>query len=160
MVTPESGSVTRAERMINTEQYAAIHSFDDAMALIGDVFGGEVVNAESLGDGFALLDKSQKDTLCGVPFVVLSAVFSEGDYKREDGSVGTFVSLRIVTKDGRKVIVNDGGSGIHDQIKMLWSMHPETVGKPIACAKGLRKSEYDHPEHGKATTYYLDTSKA
>lgn len=144
--------------MLSTEDYASIKSFEDAVALVTDKFGGEVVSSTELGDGFALLNKSDKDRLIGVQFIILSAVFSEGDYKREDGTTGTFVSLRIVTKDGGKFIVNDGGSGIHDQIKMLHSQHPDTVGKPIACFKGLRKSEYDHPEHGKSVTYYLDTS--
>lgn len=160
MVRPNSDTasadiVQRGPR-VSTEQYAGIQSFEDALNVVNDVFGGEVVDASDLGDGFALVE--DKDALVKVPFVVLAASFSEGDYKREDGTVGTFVSIRLVTEDGRKLVMNDGSTGIHDQIKMLHQQRPETIGKPILCRNGLRVSEYDHPQYGKARTFYLDTS--
>jgi hypothetical protein len=149
-------SIDTASPKINTAQYAGIQSFEDALAVVQDVFGGEIVDSADLGDGFALVE--DKMTLIKVPFIILAANFSEGDYKREDGTIGTFVSCRIVTEDGRKLVLNDGSTGIHDQIQMLWAMKPETVGKPIVCRNGLRVSEYDHPQHGKSRTFYLDTS--
>lgn len=152
----DTASVEKVTPRINTEQYAGISSFEDALALVQDVFGGEVIDSQDLGDGFALVE--DKTGLLGTPFIILAATFSEGEYKREDGTMGTFVSCRIVTEDGRKMVLNDGGSGIHDQIQMLWTMKPEVVGKPIICRKGLRVSEYDHPKYGKAKTFYLDTS--
>ena len=154
----DTASVVPSSPRLSTEIYAGITSFDDALAIVQDVFGGEVVDSADLGDGFTLVQKHEKGMLIGVPFIILAANFTEGDYLREDGTKGTFVSCRIVTQDGRKLVLNDGSTGIHDQIKMLWSMKPETQGKPIVCRNGLRVSEYDHPEHGKASTYYLDTS--
>lgn len=149
-------AVTPVEKLISTEQYADIKSFDDALSLVQDVFGGEVVSADELGDGFTVLDN--KMSLIGAEFLVLSAAFYVGDIKREDGSLSEFVSLRIVAKDGRKLIVNDGGSGIYAQVKMLHDKKPQTVGKPLYVKKGLRVSQYDHPQYGKSETFYLDTS--
>lgn len=152
----DTASVVPSTPRISVEAYAGITSFEDALAIVQDVFGGEVVDSADLGDGFALVE--DKMALIKVPFIILAANFSEGDYRREDGTMGTFVSCRIVTEDGRKLVLNDGGSGIHDQIQMLWAMKPETQGKPIVCRNGLRVSEYDHPQHGLAKTFYLDTS--
>lgn len=151
-----SQDVDTASPRISTEIYAGIQSFEDALAVVQDVFGGEVIDSADLGDGFSLVD--DKMVLVKVPFIILAANFSEGDYKREDGTTGTFVSCRIVTEDGRKLVMNDGSTGIHDQIQMLWSQRPETKGKPIVCRNGLRVSEYDHPQHGKSRTFYFDTS--
>lgn len=153
-----SGEIVRATPILSNEDYASITSFDDALRLVGEKLGGEVVDASDLGDGFSVLDKSQKKTLIGVPFIVLSVSFHTGDIKKDDGTYGEFASLRIVTKDGKKFVLNDGGTGIPEQIKTLWKMRPETMGKPILSHKGLRVSEYDHPQYGKSETFYLDTS--
>lgn len=136
---------------LTTEDYASITSFDDALALVGDKLGGTVVDASDLGDGFAVLDNKDKRTLIGAGLIVLSVSFHDGDH-------GEFASCRIVTQDGRKLVVNDGGTGIYEQIKMLHKMRPQTIGQPIMVRKGLRESRYDHPEHGASVTYYLDTS--
>lgn len=155
--TPAS-DVVRPTRILSAEDYAGITSFEDALNLIGDKLGGEVVQASDLGDGFSVIDKASKKSLIGVTFIILEVGFHTGDFKREDGENGDFASLRIVTKDGRKLVLNDGGTGIPEQIKTLWKMKPETAGKPIFVPKGLRVSEYDHPVHGKSETFYLDTS--
>lgn len=143
-------------------ELADIDSFDAALALIGEKMGGTVVNSSDLGDGFSLLGTNDKGQLVGVPLVVMSVTFSEGEYVRADGSgqkiKGTFATLRIVTKDGRKLILNDGSTGICAQLQELYERRPAVAGQPILCAKGLRVSEYVHPEHGAAKTYYLDTS--
>lgn len=153
-----STDVARTVTSLTSEDYASISSFDDALRLVGEKLGGEVVDASDLGDGFSVLDKAAKKTLIGVPFLVLSVSFHDGDYKDEDGNFTQFASLRIVTRDGRKLVLNDGGTGIPEQIKTLWKMRPQTTGKPILVHKGLRVSEYDHPTHGKSETFYLDTS--
>lgn len=152
--------VAKTTPMLRPEDYAGIASFEDALRLVGDKLGGEIVDASDLGDGFTVLDKAQKKSLIGVTFIVLSVSFHEGDYKREDGETGEFASLRLVTKNGQKYVLNDGGTGIPEQIKMLWQRKPESQGKPIVVHNGLRVSEYDHPQYGRSETYYLDTSPA
>lgn len=157
MVSPDNVGADLAKRSpFSTEDYASITSFADALELVNERLGGEVIDSQDLGDGFALCE--DKDSLLKIPFIILATTFSEGEYKDEAGNLTTFVSCRIVTQDGRKLVLNDGGTGIHDQILLMHQHHPETVGKPIICRNGLRKSTYDHPQHGKATTYYLDTS--
>ena len=136
---------------LSNDDYASITDFNSAMALVGEKLGGVVVDASDLGDGFAVLDNKDKRTLIGAPLIVLSVSFHDGDH-------GEFASCRVVTQDGRKLVVNDGGSGIYDQIKTLHSRVPSTIGKPIMVRKGLRESRYDHPIYGASVTYYLDTS--
>lgn len=148
-MTEQTDTASVVKSGLTADDYASIESFQDALALVGDKLGGVVIDSADLGDGFAVVE--EKDTLLGVPFIVLAVNIGNGDH-------GEFVSCRIVTEDGRKLVVNDGSTGIYAQIKMLWEKRPETKGKPIICRNGLRKSEYDHPEHGHAKTYYLDTS--
>jgi len=149
MVDKSSTPATPEPVGLSSADLASINSFDDATRLINEKLGGQVADVQELGDGFALLDN--KDTLIGVPFIILQSVFRKGDY-------GPYVSCHVVTQDGRKFIINDGSAGIRDQISMLWERKPETKGKPIACRNGLRKSTYNHPVHGPSVTFYLDTS--
>lgn len=152
----EGGEVVKPTRFLNSDDYAGITSFDDALRLVQEKLGGEAVLASDLGDGFSVVDN--KMALIGVMFIVLEVSFHKGDIKKDDGTYGEFASLRIVTKDGAKLVINDGGTGIPEQIKALWKHKPETVGKPIMVPKGLRVSQYDHPQYGKSETFYLDTS--
>ena len=142
-------STKKPETPFTTEDYAGIESFDDAMALVEQKMGGVVIDSIDLGDGFSVVEN--KDTLLGTPLLILAVHFSEGDH-------GEFASCRAVTEDGRKVVINDGSTGIFAQLKLLQEKRPEIFGAPIMCRNGLRKSEYDHPEHGRSVTYYLDTS--
>lgn len=145
--------------VFNTEQLKAITSFEDAMTLIEQEFGGEIYTTDMLGDGFTLLDSKNKTQLVGVPFIILSATISQSkEFKNEDGSPAEFASCKIVTKDGRKLILNDGSSGISEQIATLWRMEPRSKGKPLFSARGLRVSEYTHPKWGASKTFYLDTA--
>jgi hypothetical protein len=160
--------VTPSQPVISDAALAEIASFDDALALAKATFGDDVVSASGvLGTGFGIAD--EKAAYIKVPFVVLKA-------SRNLGDQGRFWSLMVVTKDGRKVILNDGGTGIADQMDELSIRHPEiltttevsdgnggtkivaTLLKPMMVEKGLRVSHYVHPEFGPAATYYLDTS--
>lgn len=156
--TPSGSSANLPARAsaFTAEDFARLGSeggnaFDDAMALVNEKLGGEVIDSADLGDGFGVLDTKNKGQLIGVTFFILSAQFSQGDN-------GEFVSCRIVTKDGRKLILNDGGTGIYEQLKTLWTVKPAAYGQPVLVRKGLRESRYNHPEHGPSVTYYLDTS--
>ena len=124
------------------------------MALVSETFGAtEIILAEKvLGTGFGVVD--DKAAFIGVPFIIIR-VDQNATTKSEKGF---FFSLHVVTKDGRKAIINDGGTGIASQLEMLYQKHPEMMGKPMMVAKGLRVSRYTHPTAGDSETFYLDTS--
>ena len=109
--------------------------------------GVPVVNSrDALGDGYRLIP--DKDLLVKVPFVIVSYVFNvEEDTKR------VFVTMRVLTKNDEKWIVNDGGTGILAQMQ---EASDRALPLPIYVEGGLRKSTYNHPQHGKSTTFYLD----
>jgi len=88
------------------ETMGAIKSFDDAIAVLAAA-GVELHDSKEYGDGFDVADKNE---LVGVPFVILGMKFSEGEY----GGNG-FVIIHLVTKDGRKLIITDGSTGIRAQ---------------------------------------------
>ena len=127
-----------------------ITSFDDAMNALA--VAPEDVN--EYGNGFDIVE--DKRTLIGVPFVVLQWRFSEGDY-------GVFVSAAIVTEDGRKLILNDGSTGIREFLetvtrKRVASGH-QYPRAGLTARKGLRVSDYEFiGDDGKAkpaSTFYF-----
>ncbi len=149
-----------------------IRSFEDAFALVESTYGPVVTADTELGDGFSLLEDKDKRRLVGVPIMFLSWSFTEGDYQSE------FVSARIVTKDGGKYVVNDGGTGICAQLREFTETHNGRRGGLLA-RRGLRSSDYKvcdgtngcgHPPQpvtneaahkGKVTpaaTFYIDTA--
>ena len=147
--------------IVSDEQLSEIKSFDDALAVINNVFGeGSVVDSgDVLGTGFGVAD--EKAIFVGVPFIIIRAdLHASSDAFNEDGTPKRFWSLHVVTQDGRKAIINDGGSGIAAQLDVLYEKHPEMRGKPMLVRRGLRVSNYVHPVHGQSTTFYLDTSAA
>src|SRR3546814_5847675 len=84
------------------EELLGIQSFEDAYALAVQYYGQEnLVRAdETIGNGFRLL--ANKDTLIDQKFIALAWRFNPGDF-------GEFVTMMVVTEDGRKFIVHDGG---------------------------------------------------
>ena len=144
----------------NDESLAGITSFDDALSLLSES-GVVPESMDDYGTGFKVLDN--KDRLIGVPFVILSWRFNDGDYETAPGEKGVFVSCEVVTKHGEKYIINDGGSGICRQLNMVSAQrqernHPHPQNGLLVDG-GLTKSEYEYTdEKGKtspATTYYL-----
>lgn len=135
------------------EALAGITSFEDALNLVTAELGQEnVVSADQeIGDGFKLLEN--KDNLSGVEMLLVSWDFHMGDH-------GEFVSVKVVTKSGDKYILNDGSSGIRDQLMQFTAKKNQKGG--LFCRKGLRRSDYKYTdesgEEKPATTYYLDTS--
>jgi hypothetical protein len=113
---------------------------------------GDIVSAAEYGTGFEVLDKDAKGQLVGVPFIVLDWTLNEGDF-------GEFVSLRLVTQDNRKLIVNDGSTGIAKQIREIAEVGEQ---RALYVKKGLRRSDYEYTAKDgskkPATTFYLDTS--
>lgn len=155
----ETGIVVKGAEF-SEEQYTGIQNFQDAMRLLSES-GITVVNAaDELGDGFTLLKDEDKAKLVGTPMLLISWNFNAGDFGK------TFVSVRGITQDGLKFVLNDGGSGIRDQL----DKYEGDMGG-LFIPHGLRYSDYgldseDNPVKlgdpamvRKARTYYLDTSK-
>jgi hypothetical protein len=156
----EKGIVAKGAEF-SEDEYAGIQNFNDAMKLLSDA-GITVANAaDEIGDGFVLIKgDDEKARLIGVPFILISWNFNAGDFGKP------FVSARGITQDGLKFVLNDGGSGIRDQL----DKYKGDMGG-LFVPHGLRRSDYGldaddkpvklgSPESvGKATTFYLDTSK-
>jgi hypothetical protein len=146
------------------------NAFDDAMALAEQLTGESVKSfADEMGNGFAILDKDQKARLIGLKCVFLKWKFTDGDF-------GRFVNVAVITQDGAKYILNDGSTGICEQ---LWD-YTQTTGKDAfrLAPRGLRDSNYatcgncgkprdsredecttchdTDTKRGTGTTYYID----
>lgn len=125
-----------------------ISSFAEAQRLATEKFGTIDDASTEIGSGFTVVNNKEKDRLLGVAFVILSMDFNIGD-------MGGFVSFVAVTEDNRKVIVNDGSSGIYAQLEE-WNLRTNKGGG-LFVKGGLRKSEYPNPNgEGQSTTYYLN----
>lgn len=133
---PEALSNTEltTKRQFSDDQLRNITSIEDALALAADAYGG-TISAEELeiGNGFKLLG-DDKDRLVGMPFLLLAYTFNEGDF-------GEFASCLLITDRGDKVIMNDGSSGIYEQLLDIMKTTDRMGG--IHFPRGLRKSTYD-----------------
>lgn len=153
MARKANGSDVEKTPAYSVEELAGISSFEEALNLATEKHGAESVAraSEQIGDGFKLLEN--KDQLCGVPMLIMAWDFHMGDH-------GEFVSAKVVTKDNNKFIVNDGSSGLRDQL-MAYSAKTGSQTN-LFCDKGLRRSDYKYTDEDgtekPATTYYLDTS--
>lgn len=154
----------------SNDELRSINNAEDIATLLG----GQIVNAaDEMGNGFSIMESEQKDRLCGVPIVLLSATVNIGDH-------GLFISAYVaeMNKQGQVVgkwIVNDGSmkSGMGQQVKE----YIDTKGalRGLFFPNGLRRSEYtfcstcnsvggNHaddckdPKSSPAATYYLDLS--
>lgn len=129
---------------------STIRSFEDALTYSATQ-GGAIDIADpdwGLSSGFTVLDNDDKGTLCGVPFIIVRTTEHLGDH-------GVFHTMFIVTQDGRRLIVNDGSTGISQQLARLFDGRPDLMDRPMIVRQGLRESRYVHPEHGPSVTYYL-----
>lgn len=160
------------------EQLRNIGTFEEAMAAAAAAYGSVENITDHLGNGFRLLPENEKGRLVGVTFIILYSSINNGNF-------GEFASLALVTRNNDRLILNDGGKGIPNNIKDLQNDTKRMGG--WAVPHGLRSSEYDCcPEHdggcgkprklselvcpnplcknestlrGKGETFYLDTSE-
>jgi hypothetical protein len=144
----------------SSEELIAITTWEDIAHVI-DSHGIEVQFADQvLGDGFSVLSTDEKMTLIGRPMMLL-------EWRFNDGQQGEFVSCRAVVKTGdlpqdiKKIIINDGSTGIRDQLKKFTGMTGKRSG--LLIRRGLRVSEYTYEddktgEKRPAKTFYIDTS--
>ena len=162
-LNPDDGRVElvvdNAPRLYDDDALAGITTFTDAFAA-AEAEGG-VEDWADYGTGY---DLAEKGTLVGVPILLQEWKFNPGDF-------GLFVSVVGMTEDDRKFIINDGSTGLAEQ---LWRVteqrkrkgHPRPQTHLIV-KSGLRESSYyRHPDgtiskqpqplpYVKATTYYL-----
>ena len=156
-MTEPTTTTAVAKRRLNDDALRGITDFASAIAAAGPVM--DIADTE-LSTGFDVV--KDKNDLIGRPFLIL-------DWSTGMGEKGPFTSVLIITQDNRKLIINDGSTGIHEQLSRL----PKLDGNVIGVHKGLRKSEYDiHDDNGeviinpktgrpeRGTTFYLDTTSA
>lgn len=124
-----------------------IKSISDALQALSDA-GIPVVDSTELGNGFVVIP--DKGNLVGVTFVVMGARQTIGDQ-------GEFSILYVMTENGDKWVVTDGGSGIHRQIGDVIEANGTAAG--LLVKGGLVRSDYqyvgDDGVGRPATTYYL-----
>src|SRR6266702_2215352 len=161
---------------MSTRQTAveAVSSLSELKAL----FGNQELDWQSIEPSFKVADK---ETLEGVPFVIAGFRLNESTKfgKRDENGVlipSRFVSMLIASYDDEGslspwVIVNDGGTGIRDQLdRFVKKVNPDagiTLTEfnltaqeipPIRCENGLRPSRYDYDNGesvSEATTWYI-----
>jgi len=96
------------------------------------------------GEGFVVVPKAFKKYLVGVPLVIVDVDTNES--KDRPGTY--FTSVKLVTESPihqirpgcRTFILNDGSTGIHQQLRRMRLDGMATL--PILCRRGLRVSEY------------------
>lgn len=116
--------------------------------------GAEIADNEA--DGIRTLPIVEKIALIDVPFLAVNWRFNEG-------TNGTFVSVEFMTRDGMTGVFNDGSTGVMAQLSQITETRTEkghpypTAGRLVS--HGLRVSRYTFlNEKGKeqnAETYYL-----
>lgn len=174
--------ISHNERMSDSE-LRSITSFDEAVKYVKEQYKETVSVAEHLGNGFTVLDKDEKERLVGVPFIILSFTLNEGDFGDEG-----FTSMMVVTGEDKRFVVNDGGTGIREQLLDLANQFPGRFGG-FFVPHGLTMSTYPtcpgcsmprrdsvevctntlsngstcgntENKRGEGKTFYLDTSEA
>jgi len=130
----------------------SIASFEDALAALSGA-GIEAEVIDNYGDGFTLLPSADKFTLVKVPFVILDHTFRvDKDTARE------YMTIRIVTGDGRKLVVNDGSVGLFAQGKTIAAKRANGLAG-LVVKEGLTGGEYTTTlptgEVVKASTFYF-----
>lgn len=146
-----------------------VETFADAFGANGLVKSVEDYS-EAYGSGFAVLETNDKDRLVKTAFGIVEWRFSTGDQ-------GEFVSALVITeRTNEKYVLNDGSTGICDQLRRVTADRlakgwPETeASRGLYVKNGLRRSDYlldaagqpmpkgsDPGESaGTGTTYYLN----
>lgn len=154
-----SKAIEQAKSPFGDEQLAEVSSYEDALALVAQFtteHGIELQDAiDAFGTGFEIIN--DKSVLVGTPFIIMGWHFYIGDY-------GYAVAIQAVTEDGRKIVFNDGSTGIYQSVREFTDKHGKM---PISCRKGLRASTYQRKDDNgelmfnpanqpmMATTYYF-----
>jgi hypothetical protein len=139
------GEVEKASvpNKFSTEDYAAIGSFDDAIALASGVYG-DILSAEDVpefSDGFRVATEQDKRNMVGVPLFLVDWKFLDSDYGVEGDK---FVVIHAVTRndDGgvTKWVITDGSTGIARDLRNFTEKTGRDGG--MLFKGGLSISEY------------------
>ena len=120
------------ERLSDTD-LRSVKSFEDAINLAAAQHGDIQDYAEKYGTGFDVLE--DKGELVKKDLLFLEWRFRDGDY------VGGFVSVVGMTAEGRKFVINDGGTGLFEDLKRITAEEGRNGG--LRVKRGLRESIYD-----------------
>ena len=138
---------------LSDEALAGITSYEDAVRAINEA-GGKIESAADYGNGFAVVEK---ETLIGIPLLLIEWRFNEGDN-------GDFVSVEALTKNGEKVVFNDGSTGLRDQLHLITTRREEAgVASPqmgLLCPTGLTAKTYKRKDETGALLYVDPSNKA
>lgn len=170
LTTQQRKEMSSVERF-DDKALKSVMTYQDALQLAIGAYGDVRDVTEDLGNGFRLVQDTNKGNLKDVPFIILHSAFNEGDF-------GEFVSVVLVTAAGDKLILNDGSTGIYEQLKQLATDTNRYGGWSVP--GGLRVSEYKtckncgkprldshetcatcgdtNAERNRGATYYLNTS--
>ena len=146
-----TADVAKAEPIFDL---SGVNSLDEAMAVIAQQ-GGTVEQITEYGEGFILLPTEEKSSLLKVPFLIV-----DGSVRTDKETERDYFSFRIVTQDGRKLVVNDGSVGLMQQALRIIERRGTVAG--LVVLGGLTGGEYTTtiegpkgPEKIKASTYYF-----
>lgn len=161
------GAEIEHRSLFSNDELAAVETWDDIINLVADKVDVDFAD-KVLGDGFSVIPTEDKEELVGVPMLLIDWRFISGD-------MGDFVSIRAAARMEnansehalRKIIINDGSTGIMRQLRDFTSKTGKAAGMVVK--RGLRISDYEvdqiDPKTGQPTgrkiparTYYLDTA--
>lgn len=134
---------------VNDVEAANIDSVTDLQAMFADQ-GGII---EFKGSVFDVVDK---ELLISKPFTIVDIRFYNGSY-------GEACAVLALTEDGKKVVFNDGSTGVFEQCRRMVAHVGRRGG--FNCPNGLRASRYEWQEKDfdgnpigtpkPAVTYYI-----
>jgi hypothetical protein len=123
---------TPATQEFTDEVAASFETFAQALDYLNNT-EGVVEIGDVAGDGYKLL--KEKDILENVPFMIVDwNGITDPDTQRP------YATIRIITTDNRRYRINDGSTGIYQQLILIRNRSGKTRG--IAVPRGLFKSEY------------------
>jgi hypothetical protein len=156
---PGTDVVVDQRSMFTDEELADLQTFDDVLRAAQE---RETIldSANDYGTGFRVLDNKDKAKLIDEPMIIVEWRFNSGNF-------GEFVSCLVMTKAGEKVVLNDGSTGIRDQLSVIVSQrlargsHTQANAQAfLVVPDGLRVSRYEYTAADGSTapaeTFYLN----
>lgn len=143
----EVSEVLNAPRLFEDDALAGFQTYGDVAAAFSERLGVPLESVTDYGTGFVLVEK---ESLVGIPHVIVQWRFNAGEYGEE------FVSVEAITKNNDKVIYNDGSTGIYAQLrqvtnKRLADKSPVPPQAGLVVSGGLSKTSYYYNEVTKQT---------
>lgn len=148
---PRGSDIVKPKRLFNDDDLLAIQHGGFQTALQAVASKGDVVDSSDLLASFDVLNDREKDQLVGKPFLILEWRFNHSEKYDDD-----FVSCVVMTEDEHLYIVNDGSTGIREQLRGITARTDRQHG--LVCKKGLRRSDYTVEVDDKtiaSSTYYI-----